>query len=111
MLKYRNKPVKYQGHTFHSKAELSRYIELCVLKKSGLISDLQLQPKFELLPKQKDERAVFYFADFSYVEDGKYVVEDVKGIRTRDYVIKRKLFKYLFPDYVFREICISDICI
>ena len=104
MTKYRNKPVKYQGHTFHSKAELNRYIELCALEKNSLISELKLQPKFELLPKQKDERAVFYFADFSYVKDGRFVVEDVKGVRTRDYVIKRKLFKYLFPGYVFREI-------
>jgi len=43
-------------------------------------------------------------ADFVYEENGKTVVEDVKGVRTRDYILKRKLFKYNYPDIQFREV-------
>jgi hypothetical protein len=95
--KYRNVKVFVAGKKFDSKREHKRFTELQILEKAGQISNLQTQVKFELLPKQKKpsggtERAVNYIADFVYtLPDGKDVVEDSKGVRTPDYVIKRKL--------------------
>ena len=76
---------------FDSKREANRYAELKLLERAGEISDLKLQVPFELIPKQPGERSVKYIADFVYLEGGKSVVEDVKGKKTRDYIIKRKL--------------------
>ena len=56
------------------------------------------------MPKQKGERAVKYIADFVYIENGKTIVEDAKGFKTEKYIIKRKLFKYKYPECEFREV-------
>lgn len=101
--KFGNKKVKVGDITFASKKEYSRYYELKLLEKAKVISNLQFQVKFEILPKQKDERSVKYIADFVYIENGKTVVEDSKGYRTKEYIIKRKLFKYKYPNYKFIE--------
>ncbi len=91
--KYKNK--KTNG--FDSKAENKRAIELRLMEKAGLISDLQFQNEYELLPSQRDEsgkvieRPVKYRADFTYIEDGKFVAEDKKGVRTPAYILKRKM--------------------
>lgn len=94
-MKYRNKKTEIDGILFDSKKEAARYAELKLLEKAGEIKDLELQPKFELMPKQKgkyrNERNCVYIADFSYFENGEKIVEDVKGKKTRDYIIKRKL--------------------
>lgn len=93
MNKYRN--VRYKG--FDSKKEAKRYEELMAMQNSGLISDLQTQVKFKLIPSQRIdgkvvEREVSYKADFVYYREGQMIVEDVKGyIRTPEYIIKRKL--------------------
>lgn len=86
------------GFWFDSKLEAKRYKELKLLERSGEIKDLRLQVPFELIPKQRNaygvaERAVTYKADFVYSRDGTIgiVVEDVKGFKTKDYIIKRKL--------------------
>lgn len=96
--KYGNRKVTLDGHTFDSKQEASRYGELKLLERAGQITGLDLQPRFELIPKQrrddgKPERACEYVADFRYtdVRTGKQVIEDAKGMRTRDYIVKRKL--------------------
>lgn len=96
--KYKNHKVTLDGHTFDSKREAARYAELKLLQRAGHISDLELQPSFELIPTQrrddgKAERNCVYIADFSYHdnETGQRVIEDAKGAKTRDYVIKRKL--------------------
>lgn len=86
-------------HTFDSKHEYERYQALALLKRSGVISDLQIQVPFELMPRQKKsngyERPVKYIADFVYVKDGQKVVEDAKGYKKGAiyelFVIKRKL--------------------
>lgn len=94
--------------TFDSKAEMLRYNQLFLMSKAGLIHSLELQPKFELLPafiRGGDKiRAVCYIADFRYTENGKTVVEDVKGVRTKEYSIKLKLFLHRYPDLIFREV-------
>lgn len=90
-MKYNNKKTEIDGIKFDSKKEANRYCELKLLEKAGVIKDLELQVKFELIPKNGKERAVNYIADFVYTEAGKRVVEDCKGMRTKEYIIKRKL--------------------
>lgn len=103
--KYNNKKVIVDGVEFDSKKEANRYNELQWLQKAGKIKDLQRQVTFELIPKQGDERAVKYKADFVYfdIENDLKIVEDTKGFKTKDYIIKRKLMKYLYPDIKFIE--------
>lgn len=79
------------GYIFDSKAEFYRWCELRILEKAGKISGLSRQVSFELIPKQEGERAVHYVADFTYYEDGKFVVEDTKGYKTDVYRLKKKL--------------------
>lgn len=114
MSKYHARKVTINGITYASLKEYRRHTELLLLERGGAISDLRYQVPFELIPAQyetierygkngqrlKDkqkcvERAVEYVADFTYVEDGKLVVEDSKGVRTKDYIIKRKLMLYI----------------
>lgn len=95
-MKYGNKKTMVDGITFDSKREAVRYGQLRMLEKAGQIDTLSLQPKFTLIPGQRNadgkaERPVVYIADFMYRENGKLIVEDAKGVRTPDYVIKRKL--------------------
>lgn len=107
-LKYHNKPVYLGNIRFDSIKEKNRYFELAMLEKSGIIKNLERQKRFEVVPKNEGERAVFYVADFCYTEQsGKLIAEDVKSPITRKnptYIIKRKLFKYLYKDYEFREV-------
>ena len=98
--KYGAKKVTVNGITFDSRKEANRYIELSSLEKVGKVSDLQCQVKFELIPSQRingkvAERAVNYIADFVYMENGKKVVEDTKGFKTPEYIIKRKLMLWV----------------
>lgn len=100
MSKYRSRKVTANGMVFDSKKEYIRYCELALLQKAGQISNLQRQVKYELIPSQKvggkvAERACTYVADFVYQENGKTVVEDTKGYKTKDYIIKRKLMLYI----------------
>lgn len=82
------------------------------MQESGVIKDLELQPKFDLIPTQKFNnetlRKISYYADFSYYQDGKRIVEDVKGFKTDVYNIKKRLFIWLYvnkdDDLEFREI-------
>jgi len=110
MSKYGSKKTIVNGITFDSKLEAKRYCELKLLAKGGVIKDLQLQPSFELQPSFKKNgktiRAITYKADFSYYdnEKAKKVIEDTKGFKTKDYLIKKKLFEYKFPDLTIKEI-------
>lgn len=96
------------GHA--SRKEHQRALELHLWEKAGIISDLREQVRFELIPAQYAdagtdlrgrpvkvfvEHAVHYVADFVYTIDGKTVVEDTKGFRTPEYIIKRKLMLYI----------------
>ena len=110
-MKYHNKKIVIDGQVFDSKKEGYRYRELMLLERSGQITDLQRQVKYTLIPAQREpdtigkrggvkkgkliEREVSYIADFVYRENGELVVEDTKGIRTKDYIIKRKLMLYV----------------
>lgn len=104
--KYHNKITIRDGHIFDSKKEAQRFTELSILESAGIIEGLELQKTFELIPKNGSERAVKYIADFYYYDKEKktYVCEDAKGMRTQAYIIKRKLFKFRYPDILFMEV-------
>ena len=111
MNKYRNKKVTQNGITYDSRKEAQRHAVLKMLECAGKIQDLQTQVKFVLIPAQYEfdtigvrggvkrgkllEREVSYIADFVYTENGNRVVEDTKGFKTPEYIIKRKLMLYL----------------
>lgn len=119
--KYHNHKVELLGEVFDSKREAARYMELKELEMAGKISGLQRQKKFELIPAQYEEgttgprgrfkkgklleREVVYYADFVYFdeEEKDFVIEDAKGVRTPEYVIKRKLLLWL-RGYQIREV-------
>jgi hypothetical protein len=111
MSKYGNHKVIIDGYSFDSIKERNRYLELKLLEKAKVISELGLQTPFVLLEKlpptelNSGEMAVYYKADFTYLENGIKVIEDVKskGTVTDVYIIKRKLVKKLYPEYQFRE--------
>lgn len=92
--------------------EYRRYLVLKLMQKEGKITDLQRQVKYILIPAQREpdtigkrggvkkgkliEREVAYYADFTYklADSGTLVVEDTKGVRTTEYIIKRKMMLY-----------------
>ena len=114
--KYNNKKIVVDGEIFDSKKEYKRYCELSLLEKAGAITELQRQVKYVLIPAQYEEyerygkkgqrlkdgtkcieKECAYVADFVYrdTESGELVVEDTKGFRTKDYIIKRKLMLHV----------------
>ncbi|MBQ6040016.1 MAG: DUF1064 domain-containing protein [Oscillospiraceae bacterium] len=114
--KYRNRKVSVDGIDFDSIREARRYKELKLLLLAGDITCLRMQVPFELVPAQYEEtgevytrgprkgqqkqgrcieKSVVYIADFVYWQDGKRIVEDTKGMKTKDYIIKRKLMLHV----------------
>lgn len=91
--KYRNVKTVVDGITFDSKREAKRYGELMLLLRAGLIRDLTLQKRYSLLVN--GELICAYVADFDYYDAkaGRWVTEDAKGVRTPEYLIKKKLMK------------------
>ena len=108
--KYHNKKVTIDGVTFDSKLEATRYTELKLLEKNGQIKDLKLQPSYELIPSftkgGKTYKKASYIADFSYYDNelNKTIVEDTKGFKTDVYILKKKMFEYLYKDLTIREV-------
>lgn len=95
-MKYKNEKIMLDNMKFDSKKEARRYWELKMLENANEISDVQRQVKFILIPSQRIngkvvERECSYIADFVYKEGNRTIVEDTKGFRTKDYIIKRKL--------------------
>ena len=123
--KYGNRKIIKDGQAFDSVKEARRWIELSLLEKAGEITDLRRQVEFPLLPTQREastevyqrgenkgkpkpgkviEKPVVYVADFVYkTKEGETVVEDTKGFRTKDYVLKRKMLLY-FHKIKIREV-------
>ena len=94
MNKYRAVKTEVDGIKFDSKAEARRYSHLKLLEKAGAIDSLELQPRYDLIIN--DVKCGFYKADFRYNEDGRQVVEDVKGMKTPVYNLKKKLIKAIY---------------
>ncbi len=97
--KYRAQPTEVDGIRFHSKAEARRYSELKLLEKAGEVKELELQPEFPLYAPSKSwgkhELVCTYVADFRYRQGprGVLVIEDVKGMKTPVYRLKKKWFQ------------------
>lgn len=99
--KYHAKKTSFRGETFDSKREAERYAQLLLLQRAGKIKNLKRQEPFVLIPSQYVgekcvERPCIYKADFMYLKDGELVVEDAKGVRTPEYIIKRKLMLHVY---------------
>jgi hypothetical protein len=133
-MKYFSKKIKNEHGVFDSKAEFERYLYLKDQEDRGIISDLQRQTRFEIIPKlirkekiqlktkvkevdRVEENAAHYTADFCYIDhNGVYVIEELKGVYTKnlaDYILRRKLIKHIvfqhneevgFTDWEFKEI-------
>lgn len=124
--KYGNRKIIRDGQAFDSVKEARRWLELCLLEKAGEITDLRRQVEFPLLPTQREEstkvyqrgenkgkpkpgkvieKPVVYIADFVYkrTDTGETIVEDTKGFRTKEYILKRKMLLY------FHKIKISEV--
>ena len=108
MNKYRNKKITVDDYIFDSIQESRRYKELKLLLRAGKIQDLELQPHFLLQESFKKNgktyRKIEYIADFKYIENGKTIVEDVKGLQTDVFKIKHKLFEKKYPELELRII-------
>ena len=115
----RKKPNKYNarktmvcGHTFDSKREAEIYLDLLARKQHGEIVSIGLQPSYTLLEGFRDntgkkQRAITYTADFFVTyADGHSEVIEVKGVRTRDYLLRKKMFLHMMrdTDIIFREV-------
>lgn len=114
--KYGNSKVEYNGIKFDSKKEMQRYILLKQAEENGVISDLQLQVRFELIPAIKEEYIehlktkdkvktrtlqlpITYTCDFRYMKDGCEVIEDVKAspkMLPKEFILKEKLMFWKF---------------
>lgn len=79
------------GITFDSKKEMTRYLDLKAMERAGVITNLALQTRFPLIVN--GTKICTYVSDFDYDENGEYVVEDVKGVKTSVYRLKKKLFE------------------
>ena len=91
MTKYKAKKTVIDNITFDSKREAGRYLDLKTLEMHKRIRDLKLQPCF---PFKYDDKVMFkYYADFEYYENDEYIVEDVKGVKTPVYKLKKKLIE------------------
>ena len=106
--KYHNTIIEYNNIKFDSIKEKNRYVGLKQLEDLGVIKDLKLQTKFELQPhfeyQGKTIRAINYIADFTYIQDNKLIVEDTKGFKTKEYLLKKKMLLYKYKDIEFKEI-------
>lgn len=108
--KYNARKVEIDGITFDSQKEAAKYAELKLLQQAGEVKEIELQPVFELQPGFRDKDGVYvrpitYRADFKVTwKDGRVQVIDVKGYRTKDYQIKKKLFLAKYPDVEFLEV-------
>jgi len=86
------------GVTFASQKEAHRYLELRASLRTGLITDLELQPRFPLYVS--NVKIGTYIADFRYrSKAGEIVIEDVKsaGTKTAVYRLKKKIFEAMYP--------------
>lgn len=116
MSKYHSRKITADGVTYDSVKEYRRFKELSLLERAGAIQNLQRQVKYVLIPAQREfcneiytkgrkkgcfkpgkllEKECSYIADFVYTQNGEIVVEDTKGFRTKDYIIKRKLMLWV----------------
>ena len=110
--KYNARKTTVYGRTFASKREAEIYLDLLSRKQHGEILRIGLQPSYTLLEGFRDntgknQKPITYTADFFVTyADGHSEVIDVKGVKTRDYVLRKKLFLHMMreTDIIFREV-------
>lgn len=114
MSKYRNRKTVFDGITFDSVAEAQYYQKLKAMENDGVVSDIRRQVAYQLLPDLYEEHEVQlktktktvrkrvqqgtkYIADFVYTDraTGETKVVDVKGVRTKEYLLKKKMMRCL----------------
>ncbi|MGN1217136.1 MAG: DUF1064 domain-containing protein [Phocaeicola sp.] len=118
-MKYFSRKIKTPSGEFDSKQEYETFLLLRQQEKDGLISGLERQKRFEIIPKltktvrvqlktkvrieeRVDEQAAHYTPDFCYWKDGKFIIHEVKSKGTmlaRDYPLRRKLIKKVISDH------------
>ena len=106
--KYHNRKTTLDNIVFDSAKEAEYYCTLLLRKKAGEITGFDLQPEYVLQESYKRNgktiRAIKYIADFRvYYPDGRVEVVDCKGVRTKEYQIKKKMLLKLWPDMWFTE--------
>ncbi|MHA6807922.1 DUF1064 domain-containing protein [Staphylococcus capitis] len=106
MSKYNAKKVEYKGIVFDSKVECE-YYQYLEKKMNGVrYNRIEIQPRYELIPKFGDQRKTEYIADFAlYLDNDLIKVIDVKGMATTTAKLKAKLFRYKYPDVKLTWIC------
>jgi hypothetical protein len=92
--KYRNIPTEIDGIKFASKREAVRYSQLKLLELAGEIRELKLQPRYPIAINGL--HVCTYVADFDYLDGARLITEDAKGVKTKDFIIKAKLFHALY---------------
>jgi len=104
--KYNARRVQVDGITFDSIAESVRYRQLRLLEQAGEISGLRVHPRYVLFPADGELklRSISYVGDFEYVEKGRRVCEDVKGVETKVFRLKANLFRRLYPSVELRVV-------
>ena len=104
--KYHNRRIEWHGEMFDSVKERDRYAELLLLQRARKITGLSRQVKFQLTQNHRVGKELVressYIADFTYWEDGNFVVEDCKGYRTETYKLKKKMMLEKYG-YLIRE--------
>lgn len=110
--KYHARKTVMCGHTFDSRREAEIYLDLLSRKQAGEIVRIGFQPSYTLLAGFKDntgknQKPITYTADFFVTyADGHSEVIEVKGVRTRDYLLRKKMFLHMMrdTDIIFREV-------
>ena len=108
--KFHAKKVTIDGIEFDSKRESQYYLLYKDMLNRGEIVNLELQPRFTLIPAYtnnagKKVRPCHYTADFLLTyPDGRQTVVEVKGFKTSDYMLRRKLFEWQYREYAFEEV-------
>lgn len=106
--KYHAQKTTVDNITYDSKKEAKRATELGYLQKIGQIKDLQRQVRFILQESYvnnegKSIRPISYIADFVYSKNNQLIAEDCKGFKTKEYLLKKKIFMFKYPQYKFIE--------
>lgn len=112
--KFNAEPTIVDGIRFASKKEANRYIELRLLEKAGKISHLVCQPRFDFMingrpvvsrsERYPNGRQLYWKGDFAYFDGQKRIVEDVKGVRTKEYKLKKAIVEAMHPAVRVREV-------
>ena len=101
--KYGAKKVEIDGHIFDSRLEGRYYEHLLYLMNDGVVESFEMKKSYTLLDKfphpktGKTVRAIKYTPDFEVIyADGHVEVVDTKGMKTRDFIMRCKMFMFRY---------------